>query len=226
MIRDHAVREFPELLESMRKVGWQHATRAKEVLKFARGEAANSFAPQLFEYLVDNCRLQALCSQAAGKTCDRECRRGRSSVLHCGFGVQRDEKCVLQKVFCKSAEREHPEGKGRFSTGVLAGVKHSVWNSWPFMWHIRLAEEYAANRNRYAGKRNNFQVQQGCWYKSEICRLHNSENMPGTHQSPDSTVPVYSGERLALCVGEPDVHLSSRTRPSVSSPLSPVESDV
>jgi hypothetical protein len=25
---------------------------------------------------------------------------------------------------------------------VLAGVKHSVWNSWPFMWHIRLAEEY------------------------------------------------------------------------------------
>ena len=178
VIRDHAVREFPELLESMRKVGWQHATRAKEVLKFARGEAANSFAPQLFEYLVDNCRLQALCSQAAGKTCDRECRRGRSSVLHGGFGVRRDEKCVLQKVFCKSAEREHPEGKGRFSTGVLAGVKHSVWNSWPFMWHIRLAEEYAANRNRYAGKRNNFQVQQGCWYKSEICRLHNSEITP------------------------------------------------
>jgi hypothetical protein len=32
-------------------------------------------------------------------------------------------------------------------------------------------------------------------------------SVSGDSLSSDSTVPVYSGERLALCVGEPDVHL-------------------
>ena len=50
------------------------------------------------------------------------------------------------------------------------------------------------------------------------------DSVSGDSLSSESTIPVYSGERLALCVGEADIY--PRTRPSVSSPFSPVDSGV